>query len=73
MTTHDQRTEQAATRAAEGERLRPYHAGAPEHLDDDALARRTEEERADAGLPQDAGQPRIPTTTRIPTTPRGDT
>jgi len=31
-------------------RDRRYHAGAPAHLDDDQLARLTEEERVDAGL-----------------------
>jgi hypothetical protein len=57
MTTHTERTEQdahAAVRAAEGERLRRYHGGAPEHLDDDALERRAREDRAEVGLPEDA-------------------
>jgi hypothetical protein len=31
-------------------RDRRYHGGAPDRLDDDALAERTEEERVDAGL-----------------------
>ena len=38
------------TEAAEGERDRRFHAGTPAHLDDDELARRTDEERADAGV-----------------------
>ncbi|WP_246612344.1 hypothetical protein [Paractinoplanes bogorensis] len=38
------------TEAAEGERDRRFHGGAPAHLDDDELARRTEQERADAGV-----------------------
>ncbi|MEU8236368.1 hypothetical protein AB0C12_42820 [Actinoplanes sp. NPDC048967] len=38
------------TEAAEGERDRRFHGGAPAHLDDDELARRTDEERADAGV-----------------------
>jgi hypothetical protein len=31
-------------------RDRSYHGGAPDRLDDDALAERTDEERVDAGL-----------------------
>lgn len=38
------------TEAAEGHRDRRFHGGTPAHIDDDELARRTEEERADAGL-----------------------
>ncbi|MEU8814310.1 hypothetical protein [Actinoplanes sp. NPDC048796] len=38
------------TEAAEGERDRRFHGGRPAHLDDDELARRTEEERAEAGV-----------------------
>lgn len=34
----------------EGSRDRREHGGAPQHLDDDALAARTERERVDAGL-----------------------
>lgn len=33
-----------------GSRDRREHGGAPQHLDDDALAARTEQERVDAGL-----------------------
>ncbi|MCY1140524.1 hypothetical protein OWR29_21210 [Actinoplanes sp. Pm04-4] len=38
------------TEAAEGHRDRRFHGGTPAHLDDDELARRTAEERADAGV-----------------------
>ena len=38
------------TEAAGGERDRRYHGGMPGHLDDDELARRTEAERAAAGI-----------------------
>jgi hypothetical protein len=38
------------TEAAEGQRDRRYHGGTPAHLDDDELARRTEAERAEAGV-----------------------
>ena len=38
------------TEAAEGRRDRRFHGGTPAHLDDDELARRTAEERADAGV-----------------------
>jgi hypothetical protein len=38
------------TEAAEGDRDRRFHGGAPAHLDDDELARRTAAERADAGV-----------------------
>jgi hypothetical protein len=43
-------SEHLHTEAAEGHRDRRFHGGTPAHLDDDELARRTEEERADAGL-----------------------
>jgi hypothetical protein len=43
-------TEDFTTEAAEGDRDRRFHGGAPAHLDDDELARRTEAERADAGV-----------------------
>ncbi|MEV4707237.1 hypothetical protein [Actinoplanes sp. NPDC049316] len=43
-------TEQFQTQAAEGDRDRRFHGGAPAHLDDDELARRTEAERVAAGL-----------------------
>jgi hypothetical protein len=43
-------TEQFRTEAAEGERDRRFHGGAPGHLDDDELARRTEAERVEAGV-----------------------
>ncbi|AGZ45774.1 hypothetical protein [Actinoplanes friuliensis] len=42
--------EQINTEAAEGERDRRFHGGAPAHLDDDQLARRTEAERVEAGI-----------------------
>jgi hypothetical protein len=38
------------TEAAEGQRDRRFHGGAPQRLDDDELARRTEAERAEAGV-----------------------
>ncbi|MCU7724547.1 hypothetical protein ODJ79_12540 [Actinoplanes sp. KI2] len=38
------------TEAAEGRRDRRFHGGTPAHLDDDELNRRTEAERADAGV-----------------------
>jgi hypothetical protein len=38
------------TEAAEGRRDRRFHGGTPAHLDDDELTRRTEAERADAGV-----------------------
>ena len=43
-------TDDFHTEAAEGERDRRFHGGSPAHLDDDELARRTAEERADAGV-----------------------
>src|ERR1700754_1999228 len=43
------REEDFTTEAAEGERDRRFHGGAPQRLDDDELARRTEEERVDVG------------------------
>ncbi|WP_030436343.1 hypothetical protein [Actinoplanes subtropicus] len=42
--------EDFTTEAAEGHRDRRFHGGTPAHLDDDELARRTEAERADAGV-----------------------
>jgi hypothetical protein len=42
-------TEDFNTEAAEGQRDRRFHGGAPAHLDDDELARRTEQERVAAG------------------------
>ena len=38
------------TEATEGEKDRRFHGGMPPHLDDDALARRTDAERVEAGL-----------------------
>ncbi|HET6484204.1 MAG TPA: hypothetical protein VFG35_29735 [Actinoplanes sp.] len=38
------------TEAADGQRDRRFHGGAPARLDDDELARRTEAERVDAGV-----------------------
>ena len=43
-------TDDFNTEAAEGQRDRRFHGGTPAHLDDDELARRTAEERADAGV-----------------------
>ena len=43
-------SEEFNTEAAEGERDRRFHGGSPAHLDDDELARRTAQERADAGV-----------------------
>jgi hypothetical protein len=43
-------TENLPTEAAEGRRDRRFHSGTPEHLDDDELARRTDAERAEAGV-----------------------
>ncbi|MEV4641634.1 hypothetical protein AB0J80_30245 [Actinoplanes sp. NPDC049548] len=43
-------TDRVQTEAAEGQRDRRFHGGAPEHLDDDELQRRTEAERVEAGL-----------------------
>ncbi|MEV4537122.1 hypothetical protein AB0J82_25420 [Asanoa sp. NPDC049518] len=43
------REEDFTTEAAEGQRDRRFHGGAPQRLDDDELARRTAEERVDAG------------------------
>ena len=37
------------TEAADGHRDRRFHGGAPAHLDDEELARRTSAERAEAG------------------------
>lgn len=45
MTSEDVNTE-----AAEGQRDRRFHGGAPDRLDDDELARRTASERAAAGV-----------------------
>ncbi|GAA2546421.1 hypothetical protein GCM10010435_14580 [Winogradskya consettensis] len=43
-------TEPLNTEAAEGDRDRRFHGGAPAHLDDNELARRTEAERVEAGI-----------------------
>jgi hypothetical protein len=43
-------TDDINTEAAEGQRDRRFHGGSPAHLDDDELARRTEQERVDAGV-----------------------
>jgi hypothetical protein len=42
--------EEFKTEAAEGDRDHRYHGGSPAHLDDDELARRTAEERTEAGV-----------------------
>ena len=55
-------SEDFTTEAAEGERDRRFHGGAPAHLDDDELARRTEAEQLarrdalQAGLANDGGE-----------------
>jgi hypothetical protein len=46
----DMASEDFTTEAAEGDRDRRFHGGSPAHLDDDELARRTEAERAEAGV-----------------------
>ena len=43
-------TEDFNTEAAEGHRDRRFHGGVPAHLDDEELARRTAQERLDAGV-----------------------
>lgn len=43
-------SENVNTEAAEGRRDRRFHGGAPDRLDDEELARRTESERAEAGV-----------------------
>jgi hypothetical protein len=43
-------SENFTTEAAEGDRDRRFHGGAPAHLDDDELGRRTDAERAEAGV-----------------------
>lgn len=43
-------TDDINTEAAEGQRDRRFHGGSPAHLDDDELARRTGQERVDAGV-----------------------
>jgi hypothetical protein len=42
--------EEFRTEAAEGQRDRRFHGGAPDRLDDEELARRTEAERVEAGV-----------------------
>jgi hypothetical protein len=61
------------TEAAEGERDRRFHGGAPAHLDDDELARRTDEERADAGVTDyNPGDVPAATDDPVPFDPRAD-
>ncbi|HEY3009346.1 MAG TPA: hypothetical protein VGJ63_14940 [Micromonosporaceae bacterium] len=48
--TGNMASEEFHTEAAEGQRDRRFHGGAPDHLDDDELERRTEAERVEAGL-----------------------
>ncbi len=50
---------------AEFHRDRRYHAGAPAHLNDDQLARLTEEERVEAGL-EDYDPDDVPPATEVP-------
>ncbi|MGK5678982.1 hypothetical protein [Actinoplanes sp. URMC 104] len=60
--------------AAEGQRDRRFHGGTPAHLDDDELARRTEQERADAGVTDyDAGDVPPATDDPVPFDPDADT
>jgi hypothetical protein len=61
------------TEAAEGQRDRRFHSGTPAHLDDDELARRTEEERADAGVTDyNAGDVPPATDDPVPFDPQAD-
>jgi hypothetical protein len=53
---------------AEFHRDRRYHSGAPAHLDDDQLARLTEEERVEAGL-DDYDPDDVPPATEVPPRP----
>jgi len=53
-------------------RDRREHGGAPEHLDDDKLARRTEEERVEAGLDPYDPDDVPPATDAPPTAERED-
>jgi len=57
--------EDFTTEAAEGQRDRRFHGGAPDRLDDDELARRTEEERVDAGV-SDYDPDAVPPATDVP-------
>ena len=66
-------SEDVNTEAAEGHRDRRFHGGAPAHLDDDELARRTDEERADAGVTDyDAGDVPAATDDPVPFDPQAD-
>jgi hypothetical protein len=61
------------TEAADGRRDRRFHGGAPDRLDDDELARRTEAERIDAGLdPYDPDDVPPATDEPVPTDPTDD-
>jgi hypothetical protein len=53
---------------AEFHRDRRYHSGSPAHLDDDQLARLTEEERVEAGL-DDYDPDDVPPATEVPPRP----
>jgi hypothetical protein len=67
-------TENFNTEAAEGERDRRFHGGSPAHLDDDELARRTEAERAEAGVTDyDPGDVPPATDDPVPFDPAFDT
>lgn len=58
----------------DGERDRRFHGGAPAHLDDDELARRTEAERAEAGVTDyDPGDVPPATDDPVPFDPAFDT
>jgi hypothetical protein len=61
------------TEAADGRRDRRFHGGAPDRLDDDELARRTEAERVDAGLdPYDPDDVPPATDEPVPADPADD-
>jgi hypothetical protein len=58
----------------DGERDHRFHGGAPAHLDDDELARRTEAERAEAGVSDyDPGDVPPATDDPVPFDPAFDT
>ena len=67
-------TDDINTEAAEGQRDRRFHGGSPDHLDDDELARRTDQERADAGVADyDPGDVPPATDDPVPFDPAFDT
>lgn len=69
----DMARDDLTTEAAEGSRDRRFHGGSPAHLDDEELARRTEAERADAGVSDyDAGDVPAATDDPVPFDPAFD-